>query len=166
MLACIRKMLPHLKLIYCLTTERVTVARLAFMVGAKAAASSSKASFDPLHTSPRTDSASLLRRPTSTASTATLSPTKCFRTALPKSIVATTAQSEDDRKSLRALAEALVAKLKECAPAIGLDIGRLTALEAQLGNLTVTSGIGARITEANVGTFKTGDISVGDPSRK
>jgi flagellar motor component MotA len=44
--------------------------------------------------------------------------------------------------------------LKECAPAIGLDIGRLTALEAQLGNLTVTSGIGARITEANVGTFK------------
>jgi hypothetical protein len=76
------------------------------------------------------------------------------------------AQSEDDRKSLRALAEALVAKLKECAPAIGLDIGRLTALEAQLGNLTVTSGIGARITEANVGTFKTGDISVGDPSRK
>lgn len=76
------------------------------------------------------------------------------------------AQSEEDRKSLRELAEALVAKLKECAPAIGLDIGRLTALEAQLGNLSVTSGIGARITEANVGTFKTGDISVGDPSRK
>jgi flagellar motor component MotA len=64
------------------------------------------------------------------------------------------------------LAEALVAKLKECAPAIGLDIGSLTALETQLGNLTVTSRIGARITEANVGTFKTGDISVGDPSRK
>jgi hypothetical protein len=76
------------------------------------------------------------------------------------------AQSEEDRKSLGLLAKALVAKLKECAPAIGLDIGRLTALEAQLGNLTVTSGIGARITEANVGTFKTGDISVGDPSRK
>ena len=38
------------------------------------------------------------------------------------------AQSEEDRKSLRELAEALVAKLKECAPAIGLDIGRLTAL--------------------------------------
>jgi hypothetical protein len=76
------------------------------------------------------------------------------------------AQSEEDRKSLRDLAEALIAKLKECAPAIGLDIGRLTALEGQLGNLTVTSGIGARITEANVGTFKTGDISVGGPSRK
>jgi hypothetical protein len=76
------------------------------------------------------------------------------------------AQSEEDQKSLGLLAEALVAKLKERAPAIGLDIGRLTALEAQLGNLTVTSGIGARITEANVGTFKTGDISVSDPSRK
>lgn len=76
------------------------------------------------------------------------------------------AQLEEDRKSLRALAEALVAQLKECVPAIGLDIGCLTALEAQLGNLTVTSGIGARITEANVGSFKTGDILVGDPSRK
>ncbi len=76
------------------------------------------------------------------------------------------AQSEDDRNSLRVLAEALVAKLKECAPAIGLDIGRLTALEVQLGNITVTSGIGARIKEANVETLKTGDILVGDPSGK
>jgi hypothetical protein len=75
-------------------------------------------------------------------------------------------QPEDDRKSLRVLAETLVAKLKESAPAIGLDIGRLTALEVQLGNITVTSGTGARIEEANVATFKTGDISVGDPSRK
>ncbi|MGP0060803.1 MAG: hypothetical protein ACLPID_16110 [Beijerinckiaceae bacterium] len=76
------------------------------------------------------------------------------------------AQSEDERNSLRVLAEALIAKLKECAPAIGLDIGRLTALEVQLGKLNVASGIGARITEANVGTLKTGDISVGNPSRK
>jgi hypothetical protein len=75
-------------------------------------------------------------------------------------------QSEEDRKSLRALAEALVAKLKESAPAIGLDIGRLSALEVQLGNITVTSGTGARIEEANVETFKTGDISVGDRSGK
>jgi hypothetical protein len=76
------------------------------------------------------------------------------------------AQSEDDRKLLRDLAEALVAKLKESAPAIGLDIGRLTALEVQLGNITVTSGTGARIEEANVETFKTGDISVGGRSGK
>lgn len=76
------------------------------------------------------------------------------------------AQSEDDRKSLRVLAETMVAKLKESAPAIGLDIGRLTALEVQLGNIIVTSGTGTRIEEANVETFKTGDISVGDPPGK
>ena len=74
------------------------------------------------------------------------------------------AQTEDDRNSVRNLAEAV--KLKESAPATGLDIGRLTALEVQLGKITVTSGTGARIEEANVGTFKTGDISVGDRSGK
>lgn len=55
------------------------------------------------------------------------------------------AQSEDERKALRVLAEVLVARLKECAPAIGLDIGRLTALEAQLGKspLQVASARGS-----------------------
>lgn len=76
------------------------------------------------------------------------------------------AQSEDDRNALRVLAEALVAKLKENAPAIGLEVGRLTALEVELGNITVTSGIGARIEEANADIFKTGNISVGDCSGK
>jgi hypothetical protein len=76
------------------------------------------------------------------------------------------AQSEDDRSALRALAEALVIKLKENAPAIGLDVGRLTALEVELGNITVSNGVGARIAEVNVEIFKTGDISVGDRSGK
>jgi hypothetical protein len=77
------------------------------------------------------------------------------------------AQSDGDKQALRILAETLVARLKDSAPAaIGLDIGRLTALEAQLGNIAVTSGIGARIEEANVETLKTGDISVGDRSGK
>jgi hypothetical protein len=76
------------------------------------------------------------------------------------------AQSGDDKEALRILAETLVARLKDSAPAIGLDIGRLTALEAQLGNITVTSGIGARIEDARLGTFKTGEISVGDLSGK
>ncbi|MGC1862599.1 MAG: hypothetical protein WA733_16160 [Methylocystis sp.] len=76
------------------------------------------------------------------------------------------AQSEDDRNALRVLAEALVIKLKENAPAIGLDVGRLTALEVELGDIAVTKGIGARIEDARVGTFKTGDISVGDRSGK
>ena len=76
------------------------------------------------------------------------------------------AQSDDDKQALRILAETLVARLKDSAPAIGLDIGRLTALETQLGNITATGGIGVRIGEANVGTFKAGDISVGTRSEK
>jgi hypothetical protein len=92
------------------------------------------------------------------------SPSSATRQAVIAEII--DAQSEDDRKLLRDLAEALVAKLKESAPAIGLDIGRLAALEVQLGNITVTSGTGARIEEATVGTFKTGNISVGDRSGK
>lgn len=75
-------------------------------------------------------------------------------------------QSEEDRELLRALAEALVAKLKESPPAIGLDISHLNALWVQLGNITVTRGIGARIEEASVETLKTGNISVGDRSGK
>ncbi len=42
------------------------------------------------------------------------------------------AQPEDDQKTVRILAEALVAALKECAPAIGLYIGRLIDLETHL----------------------------------
>jgi hypothetical protein len=75
-------------------------------------------------------------------------------------------QSVDDKQALRILAETLVARLKDSAPAIGLDIGRLTALETQLGSITVGMGIGVRIEDATVGTFKTGDISVDGRSKK
>lgn len=50
------------------------------------------------------------------------------------------AQSEGDQKALLVLAEALVTELKECAPKIGLDIGRLKTLAAELLNLTDTAG--------------------------
>ena len=76
------------------------------------------------------------------------------------------AQSEEDRESLRALAEVLITKFKENAPTIGLDIGRLTALEVQLGDINAASGTGARIEEATVGILKTGNISVGNRSGK
>jgi hypothetical protein len=77
------------------------------------------------------------------------------------------ARPKEDQESLRVLAETLVAGLKQSALVIGLDIGRLTALEVDLGNITVTEGIGARIEESRVdGTFKTGDISVGTPPGK
>jgi hypothetical protein len=73
-------------------------------------------------------------------------------------------QSAEDRTAVRALAEQLIAALKDGGK-VGLDIGRLQALEVQLGAITVTEGTGARIDEARVlGTFKTGDISVG-PTR-
>jgi hypothetical protein len=70
--------------------------------------------------------------------------------------------SHEDQGSLHDLAQVLAGKLKEQAPTIGLDVGRLNAAEVQLGNITITEGIGARVQEANVpGTFRTGDISVG-----
>ena len=53
--------------------------------------------------------------------------------------------SQEDQEVLRDLAQMLTGKLKEQAPMIGLDVGRLDALEIQLGNITVTQGIGARI---------------------
>jgi hypothetical protein len=75
--------------------------------------------------------------------------------------------SQHDQESLRDLAQVLAGKLREQAPTIGLDVDRLNAAEVQLGNITVTEGIGARVREANVpGTFKTGDISVGSPPGK
>jgi hypothetical protein len=93
-------------------------------------------------------------------------PTSTARQAVIAEIV--DAQLKDDREALRVLAETLVAALKKRAPATGLDIGRLTALEVNLGSITVTEGVGARIEEVRVeGIFRTGDISVGDaPGKK
>ena len=72
--------------------------------------------------------------------------------------------------SAQDLAHALageLAKSSSQAEAVGLDIGRLTALEAALGNITVTQGTGVHIGEADVrGTLRTGDISVGPPPGK
>jgi hypothetical protein len=73
----------------------------------------------------------------------------------------------EDQDELRGLAQVLTASLKEAAPAIGLDIGRLDALAVELGKITVTEGVGTRIQEAHVeGTFRVGDISVGSPPGK
>jgi hypothetical protein len=67
-----------------------------------------------------------------------------------------------DVESLHASAQELVATLKAENVPIGLDIGRLSALELELGNIKVSEGIGARIVEGKVGgTFKVGDITVG-----
>jgi hypothetical protein len=73
----------------------------------------------------------------------------------------------EDQEELRGLAQVLTTSLKEAAPAIGLDIGKLDALAVELGKITVTEGVGTRIQEAHVaGTFRVGDISVGSPPGK
>jgi hypothetical protein len=73
----------------------------------------------------------------------------------------------EDQAELRDLAQSLTSRLKEAAPAIGLDIGRLDALSVELGKIVVTEGIGTRIQEAHVsGTFRSGDISVGSSAGK
>ena len=76
------------------------------------------------------------------------------------------AQSEEDQISLRDLAEALVAKLKESAPAIGLDIGRLTDVETHLRKVTVTQGVGARIHEVRGGRLEVDELKVGHSVKK
>jgi hypothetical protein len=76
------------------------------------------------------------------------------------------AQPEKDQISLRDLAEALVAKLKENAPAIGLDIGALTDVETHLRTVTVTQGIGARINEVRGGRLKVDELKVGPSAKK
>ena len=76
------------------------------------------------------------------------------------------AQSEEDKQALKVLAENLLAKLKENAPAIGLDVARVTDLEMELGKINVTRGVGVRIQDAQGGKLKTGDISVGGGSGK
>jgi hypothetical protein len=75
-------------------------------------------------------------------------------------------QSGNEQAAVRVLAQQLLAALKRSSP-VGLDIGRLEAVEVQLGNITVTEGTGARFKEVRVdGTFSTGNISVGDNSKK
>jgi hypothetical protein len=76
------------------------------------------------------------------------------------------AQPEEDKRALKVLTETLLAKLKERAPAIGLDVARVADLEMELGKITVTRGVGVRIQDAQGGKLKTGDISVGEPSGK
>ena len=63
-------------------------------------------------------------------------------------------------------AGALAAKLKESAPAIGLDIGRLTDVETRLRTVTVTQGLGARIHEVRGGRLEVDELKVGPSAKK
>jgi hypothetical protein len=72
------------------------------------------------------------------------------------------AQLADDgeRDGLRALVEVLIGKLKEDAPAIGLEFKRITDFEIELGKINVTGGVGVRVEDAKGGSFKAKDITV------
>jgi hypothetical protein len=68
-----------------------------------------------------------------------------------------------DQETLREFAELLLRTLKEEPRAVGVDIGRVEALDMQLGKISVSSGIGARIKSVKVtGKFSTRDIQVGN----
>lgn len=74
---------------------------------------------------------------------------------------------------MKALAAEVIAALKseaqmsEGGGPVGLDIGKLEALEVQLGAITVTEGTGARIQEVKTqGAFTVGPINVGSQPGK
>ena len=56
-------------------------------------------------------------------------------------------RSAEEQQALRDLAEKLIATLKESAPAIGVDIDRLSALERQVRASAVAIRAGVRIGE-------------------
>lgn len=69
-------------------------------------------------------------------------------------------QNADDRLNVKVLAETLIAALR-ISGSVGLDVGYLEALDVEIGNITVSEGVGARIGVAEVQeTFRTGDIDV------
>jgi hypothetical protein len=91
-------------------------------------------------------------------------PTSQARRAVVAEVV--DSQSREQQAAVRVLAQQLLAALKRSGP-IGLDIGRLEAMEVQLGDITVTEGTGARFEEVRAdGNFSVGNISVGDNSKK
>jgi hypothetical protein len=75
-------------------------------------------------------------------------------------------QSAKDKAAVRSLANELIGALKH-SPIVGLDIGRLDALEVQIGAIMVAEGIGVRIGEAEVaGKFSINKVTVGRTSGK
>jgi hypothetical protein len=87
-------------------------------------------------------------------------PTSSARQAVLAEVV--DCQPVHDRAAVLALAEQLVLALKRADfGRVGLDIGRLEALEVQLGATTVIEGTGVRIEWcAAMAAFRTGDVMV------
>lgn len=82
-------------------------------------------------------------------------------------------QPSEEQTLVKGLAAELVAALKSearksgASGPVGLDIGKLDALEVKLGAITVTEGTGVRMNEVKTtGTFEVGPINVGSPPGK
>jgi hypothetical protein len=82
-------------------------------------------------------------------------------------------QPPEEQALVKALAAEVIAALKseakksEGGGTVGLDVGKLEALDVQLGATTVTEGTGARFGEVETtGSFTVGPINVGPPSGK
>ena len=74
---------------------------------------------------------------------------------------------EASKSAVLPLAQDVADRLKESKMLIGVDISRLTAAQIQLGRISVTEGVGARIADSNItGIVSTGDIVVGIPPGK
>ena len=74
---------------------------------------------------------------------------------------------EASKSAVLPLAQDVADRLKESKMPIGVDISRLTAAQIQLGRVSVTEGVGARIADSNItGIVSTGDIVVGTPPGK
>ncbi len=71
---------------------------------------------------------------------------------------------EASKSAVLPLAQDVADRLKESKVPIGVDISRLTAAQIQLGRISVTEGVGARIADSNItGMVSTGDIVAGTP---
>jgi hypothetical protein len=69
-------------------------------------------------------------------------------------------RSPEDVDKIRSLLSTLIVRMKRNAP-VGIDIKRLTALEADFSNLDVRSGTGVIIDDANVDVFKAPNMKIG-----
>jgi hypothetical protein len=76
-------------------------------------------------------------------------------------------QPFENQATLRVLVDALIVALKDCErySPIGVDRGRLEAARIQLGEISVSEGIGFRAHEVKtLGSFEAGPIRVGQPA--
>jgi hypothetical protein len=75
-------------------------------------------------------------------------------------------QSPQDLSEVRDLARALIGELEK-KPPVGVDIGRVKAIRAELNGINVTEGIGFRAEEVETsGDFVVRNVTVGSPRGK